>query len=74
MSNAGSYEAMLQRLEEIVRRLEDGKLSLDEAINLYSEGISVSEKCGELLRTAQLKISLCGSQSGSEVRDGEDLQ
>lgn len=51
------FEKSLQRLEEILKKLEEGNLSLEEAINLYQEGTALSVKCKQELETAKQKIS-----------------
>jgi exodeoxyribonuclease VII small subunit len=51
-----SFEAALKRLEEIVRRLEGGEASLDEAIALYAEGDKLKQQCEARLQAAQAKI------------------
>lgn len=51
-----SFEAALKRLEEIVRKLESGEASLDEAIELYSEGDRLKQQCEARLQAAQAKI------------------
>jgi len=51
-----SFEAALKRLEEIVRKLESGEASLDEAIELYSEGDRLKQQCEARLQAAQARI------------------
>jgi exodeoxyribonuclease VII small subunit len=51
-----SFEAALARLEEIVHRLETGGATLEESINLYSEGVSLRQICDARLKDAQLRI------------------
>ena len=51
-----SFEAALKRLEEIVRRLESGDASLDESIELYSEGDRLRQQCETRLQAAQARI------------------
>jgi exodeoxyribonuclease VII small subunit len=51
-----SFEAALKRLEEIVRKLEGGEASLDEAIALYGEGDRLRQQCETRLQAAQARI------------------
>ncbi|WP_371414123.1 exodeoxyribonuclease VII small subunit [Sphingosinicella sp. CPCC 101087] len=51
-----SFEAALKRLEEIVRKLESGEASLDEAIALYGEGDRLRQQCEARLQAAQARI------------------
>ncbi len=53
---AMSFEAALAELEQIVRQLEEGKASLDEAITAYERGAALKRHCEAKLREAQAKI------------------
>jgi len=66
------FEEALQELENIVQRLEDGNLSLDESLALFEEGIKLSRLCAQRLDEAEKKIELLmkdenGSLSGSPL-------
>ncbi len=52
-----NYEKAVSRLEEIVDKLENGNLSLEEMMKLYEEGTALACKCAKVLDKAQLKIS-----------------
>lgn len=54
--SGGTLEKQLKRLEEIVGILEDGEVSLDEAIKLYEEGIQISKACMDRLSKAELTL------------------
>lgn len=62
----GTFEHSLKRLEEIVESLESGKVSLDEAVGLYEEGIQLSKECAERLRTTELKIRKLAKSAGGD--------
>ena len=51
-----SFEAALQRLEEIVRTLEKGEAPLDQSIELYQEGDRLRRHCEARLKDAQMRI------------------
>ncbi len=51
-----TFESSLKRLEAIVETLEQGEVSLDEALELYEEGIELSKFCGEKLKAVELKL------------------
>jgi exodeoxyribonuclease VII small subunit len=57
MQQTESFEAVYKRLEETVRRLEEGGLTLDESIALYEEGMTLAKTCQSLLDQAELKIT-----------------
>ncbi len=52
-----NYEKAASRLDEIVDRLENGNLSLEEMIKLYEEGTELAAKCAKALEKAQIKIT-----------------
>ncbi len=52
-----SFEAALEELESIVRQLEDGKVSLDDAIAAYERGAALKQHCESKLAQAQEKVS-----------------
>jgi exodeoxyribonuclease VII small subunit len=51
-----TFEKALKRLEEIVNSLEKGESSLEEAIDLFEEGIKTASICKEKLETAEKRI------------------
>jgi exodeoxyribonuclease VII small subunit len=63
----GSFESALKRLEVIVESLEQGKVSLDEAVDLYEEGIQLSRECAEKLKATELKIKKLAKSVGGDL-------
>ncbi len=51
-----TFEDNLRRLEDVVGKLEQGELPLDEAIKLYQEGMRLSKLCAERLATVESEI------------------
>ena len=54
--SAMSFEEALQELEQIVRKLEEGKSRLDDAIGSYERGAALKKHCEAKLREAQAKV------------------
>ena len=52
-----AFEQLYARLEEKVAKLEQGGLSLDEAITLYEEGMELARVCQERLDGAEQRIT-----------------
>ena len=52
-----TFEELYRRLEETVAKLEAGGLSLDDALALYEEGMSLAKRCQEILDGAELKVT-----------------
>ena len=57
MQQAESFESVYRQLEEVVRRLDDGGLTLDESIALYEQGMTLAKTCQSLLDQAELRIT-----------------
>ena len=53
-----TFEEVLGRLEEVVRELEDGRVPLEQALELYAEGINLSRECYSRLEAAGQRISV----------------
>jgi exodeoxyribonuclease VII small subunit len=56
MNKSLKFEDLLAQLEEIVKELESGELSLDESIEKYKEGISLSNNCKKMLEEAKAEV------------------
>jgi exodeoxyribonuclease VII small subunit len=53
-----TFEEALSRLESIVRDLEDGQLTLEQALDKFKEGIELSKFCHRQLNRAEEKVML----------------
>ena len=53
-----SFEKSLVELEEIVVKLEEGDLALEESLELFEKGISLSRSCRERLTNAERRIEI----------------
>ena len=51
-----TFEQAMQRLEEIVSLLEDGKAPLNESMALFEEGTKLVNACRKELDTAEQKV------------------
>jgi exodeoxyribonuclease VII small subunit len=68
------FEAALKQLEEVVQRLEQGELELEESLKLYEEGIRLSRLCHAKLEEAEGRIEMLVKDARGEAarkRDGE---
>ena len=53
-----SFETSLAELEQIVTKLEDGDLPLEESLSLFEKGIKLSRECRERLANAERRIEI----------------
>ena len=56
MEEKMNFEQSLARLDEIVRRMENGDVALEEALKLFEEGTALAASCNKLLDEAELKV------------------
>jgi exodeoxyribonuclease VII small subunit len=65
-SRKPGIEAQLKSLEDIVKRLEDGSLPLEESLVLFERGIHLSRELQSALQAASMKVT--------QLLDGEPLR
>ena len=53
-----SFEEQIVKLEETVRKLERGDISLDESLALFEEGVKLTKDCQEQLNKAEKKVKI----------------
>lgn len=53
-----SFEKAMEQLEHIVQEMESGKLSLENALKKFEEGIKLSRFCSKLLEETEKRITL----------------
>ncbi|MBQ3295103.1 MAG: exodeoxyribonuclease VII small subunit [Erysipelotrichaceae bacterium] len=65
MAKELSFEKQMQKLQEIVEKLEKGDVELDESINLYEEGLKLSKELKKQLGDFESRINeLNGKEEG----------
>lgn len=64
---APSFETNLERLDGIVRELEDADLPLEKALQLYEEGMKLSEVCHKQLEEAEGRVEILRKRGGAKV-------
>ena len=64
----GSFEQAFEQLEQSVRKLEAGQLSLAEATDLFEEGMKLAKRCNELLSTTELRVSRLQTVFAEQMR------
>ena len=66
-----TFEEQILNLEETVRLLERGDLSLDESLSLFEQGIKLTKGCQEQLDKAEkrVKILVNGEKEDFDVNE-----
>ncbi len=64
-----TYEEAVRRLEEIVSRLEDPEIPLEESLSNFQEGIALSRYCREKLAEIEYKVEYLLKQEQQQPPD-----
>jgi exodeoxyribonuclease VII small subunit len=59
-----SFEEAMKNLEEIVEKLEEGDVPLEEAISIYKEGMNLSRLCHTKLKSVEEQLTQILSEDG----------
>lgn len=62
------FEEALKKLESIVSGLEQGKISLEDSLKKYEEGIKLAKFCSEKLEEAERKIEILTKDSSGQLK------
>lgn len=63
-----NFEELITKLEDITNKLENEKLSLDDSVKLFEEGMKISKLCNEKLEEAEKKITILINQN-NEIKE-----
>ncbi|MGO9698540.1 MAG: exodeoxyribonuclease VII small subunit [Xanthobacteraceae bacterium] len=71
-----SFERAIEELESIVKRLEEGRVPLEESVAIYERGEALKRRCEDLLRQAEARVQkitldAAGNPTGTEPLDVE---
>ena len=65
-----TFEKSMARLEEIVKRMENGDVSLEESLELFQEGTALVASCGKQLDEAEMLVTkVCPDGDGEPVEE-----
>ncbi len=65
-SKSIDFEQQLSALEDLVKSLESGELSLEESLKSFEQGIAVARDCQAALKKAEQKVEVL-------MRQGDEL-
>lgn len=63
------FEAALAELEQIVQRLEQGELSLEDSLRQFERGVHLTRDCQKALRQAEQKIRVLTQNQDGEATE-----
>jgi len=62
--SAKTFEEEMEQLEAIVERLEEGEVSLEEAISLFKQGMELSKNCHDKLKAIEKQLDEIINEDG----------
>ena len=57
-TNAINFEKTFAELEELVEKMEDGDLSLEESLKYFERGMLLTKNCQQALNKAEQKVRI----------------
>lgn len=66
-SASPGFEESLAQLEALVGDMEDGKLSLEDALSAFETGIKLTRQCQQALQAAELKVQILSNPDGDPM-------
>lgn len=71
-ANEMSFEEALDELETIVNKLEQGEVSLDDAVKAYERGTELKQHCQKRLDEAKMRVEKIRAEKGSPEATGTE--
>lgn len=62
-----TFEQTMEELEQVVRKLENGDIPLEESLDLFEQGIKLTKSCQTMLDNAEKKVSMLVSGENGEM-------
>lgn len=64
-----NFEDTMKQLEDIVQKLENGELNLDESIKTFEKGMELSKKASKYLENAEKKITVLVNDKDGNIKE-----
>jgi exodeoxyribonuclease VII small subunit len=64
-----NFESAVKDLEKIIVNMESGKLSLEDSLNSFEQGIAITNYCRTLLTNAEQKVQILMQEQGQQFQD-----
>jgi exodeoxyribonuclease VII small subunit len=71
-----TFESAMAELEQLVEKMEDGELTLDESLRAFERGVVLTRLCQNELKNAELKVQQLNNDGGLEeleIADPENV-
>ena len=68
MAGKKGFEAALKKLEQAVTQLEDGDLSLERSLQVFSDGVKQADICRQALQEVELQVEQLLKQADGSLK------
>lgn len=68
MTTKFDFNKGLSELEDIVKKMEQGELSLEDSLKFFEEGVALTRQCQEALSDAEQKITKLTADDGYQIQ------
>lgn len=68
-----NFERAMEELETIVKRLEEGKVPLEESVAIYERGEALKKRCEQLLKAAEARVERITTDNSGQPTGTEPL-
>lgn len=66
---ATDFEGSVKELEKIIHNMESGKLSLEDSLKSFEQGIALTNHCRSLLTNAEQKVQILMQEQEEQFQD-----
>lgn len=70
-ANNNDFESSVKELEKIINNMESGKLSLEDSLKSFEQGIALTNHCRSLLSNAEQKVQILMQEQEEQFEDFE---
>lgn len=63
-SDLSQYEVSIQKVEAIIAKLREGKISLEESLKQYEEGVQTVKECMKVIESMEKRVALITEKDG----------
>ena len=70
--NEIDFEKSMEKLEKIAKELESDKLSLNDSVKKFEEGMKISQDCKKVLDEAEKKITILIDDTEKDLEVDEE--
>ncbi len=67
VKKAVRFEESLAELEQLVERMEQGNLPLEESLKLFERGVQLTRTCQKALKEAEQKVQILLEENGEST-------